>query len=251
MRRMTGWLTGALVLALVCPARAGDFKVEGVAWLPTLKAEGRDSSVPGDVPFSAKNDLGIDDQNFPELRLNWAFGKKSSLSASWMDLHYTGVGNVTRNITIQGTTYTAGTQVFSNFDLNVISLAYHRKLFWWPKFEIGGMLDVTTVFGDLGVNAVGFGAQRIKGTLPLPLPGLTVKIMPTKNLDLFAKGKGFPAGDYGHIYDFELGATIKPVPDVGLTAAYRAFEVEAKDTNTADFLKVRIAGPYVSAFCIF
>ncbi len=23
MRRMTGWLTGALVLALVCPARAG------------------------------------------------------------------------------------------------------------------------------------------------------------------------------------------------------------------------------------
>ncbi|MCC7495557.1 MAG: hypothetical protein IT204_24620 [Fimbriimonadaceae bacterium] len=233
-------LTCGLCAALGSPARAS-VDIDLLAWFPDLKGSVRQSAGLADtVDFAT--DLGIRNRNFPELRARWQWGRRSSLRLGYTNWSYAGDNVLTRTFTYDGTAYVLGDRVLSSLNVNLLNLGYHWEPLQWKQVQVGLLFNVTTAFGDATLNVPARGiAERQSALLPLPNPGVTIHLTPSKILDLYAEAAGISAGKYGHLYNLEAGVSLNPDQYLRVTAVYRLFQLKAKDDP--DFVNFRMSGP--------
>ncbi len=90
---------------------------EGRYWITDLTAEAKvtESGIGTDIDF--KDDLGLKDENFPDVRFTWYTGPKSKLRLAYTQVAYDGDKNIEETIEFGGETYTAGTRVITDLDV--------------------------------------------------------------------------------------------------------------------------------------
>lgn len=224
--------------------------LEGRYWFTDLKAsiKAKSGSLPGtDIDFG--DDLGLESEDAPELRLTFWAGPASRIRLAYSRLHFEGDKTLSRTVTFEGDTFTANQRVVTDLEIH-----YGRIGWLWQPLAIpgilrfGGLLEAKGFFveAELETRAV---SPRVKenAVFPLVLPtiGLALDVTPHRMFNLFAEASGLPAGDLGHVVDAEVGVRFIPIRFVTISAGYRIFDIRVGDKD--DFAKLRISGPFVGA----
>lgn len=243
-------LTALAMLLVPGVAFAELIDLEGRYWFTDLKAsiKAKSDSIPGtDIDFH--DDLGLQSEDAPELRLTLWAGPASRIRLAYTHLNFDGDKTLGRTVTFEGDTFTANTRVVTDLEIH-----YARVGWLWQPLAIpgilrfGGLLEAKGFFieAELQTRAV---SPRVKENVvfPLVLPtiGLALDVTPHRMFQLFAEASGLPAGDLGHIVDAEAGLRFIPLRLVTFSAGYRIFDIRAGENN--DFAKLRISGPFVGA----
>ena len=233
------------VLFLATSAQATVVEFEGRYWMPDLDANAKVEENGVGTDIDVKSDLGFGDENFPEGRFIWQANKKNKFQFSYLRFEYDGDKTITRQIEYNGRTYTAGSRVVSNLDVQYLRLGWNRQLLTFAddKLKFGFMLDVKGIIADMSLNASALGfneSEKFAGGLPTV--GLSLGANPHQKFNLFAEISGIPAGSYGHFFDAEGGIKFIPFKNLSLMAGYRVVDLKVEyDDNSAD---LQLTGPF-------
>lgn len=242
-----------IVLAIVFDARAGEadvvLELEGRYWFADLKASTRfDDEVRGtDIDLERDFDLG--EKNFPEGRLTWYTGPKSSLffDATWAN--WEGEETLSQTVEIRDRTFDIGARVASELDFQLYRIG------WVWQFidasdglvKFGTLIDVRIVHANLSVEgALNNVSQRAEEDLTVPLAslGFALDINPFKGTNLFFRGSGIPNTPYGYFISGEAGVKIIPFKNFSIVGGYRYEDFNAHNTNDTTQVKLRLVGPF-------
>jgi hypothetical protein len=242
-------LTGCLVLLHQTPAMAQIVELEGRYWFATLEgsAQVKSDSVPG-TRFDLKNDLGVENENLPEVRLTFFTGPNSRIRLAYLYGKFEGDTILDQTIEFNGATFAANSRVESEFDV------YYGRLGWaymFPVvpgiFTVGPLLELKGVFIDAELKTTTSGTSvRESAKLPIAFPtvGVMLNLTPHRMLEIFGEASGVPFGNLGYVVDAEAGLRFVPFRWMTLAAGYRFFDVRVGDDD--DFGKLRLSGPFVS-----
>ena len=234
---------------------------EGRYWMPDLTAEGKVTSfgISGsDLNF--KSELGIQDEDFPEGRFIWHTGPNSRIRAYYTAAEFEGDQMISQTIKFDGKTYTAGTQVKSNLDLQYFGLGW-----LWDftnlldgKVKAGAILELKGVTGDLSLDAPTLAISESEDLIAgLPTLGVSFAVNPFKDekpyksenifsdLGFYAEAAGMSAGTYGYFIDAEAGVKWVPVKFVSVSGGYRVVSLKAEYED--DYAKIELKGPFAAA----
>ncbi|MDI6784557.1 MAG: hypothetical protein QME64_10745 [bacterium] len=255
MVKKVGLLVFLVVMFVSLAYAESPFRMEfeGRYWMPELtsKAKVTEAGVVG-TEIDLVSDLGFEDQDFPEGRLSWYLGANSKIRAAYTQFNYDGDNQITRTFNFNGEVYTVGTRVIS--DLNV---QYLRVGWIWNfinteqgKFKLGAILEGKGIWLDAKVdapNVVPAISQEEEVVVGLPTLGATVEIAPVPKFTIFGEISGLPAGDFGYCFDAEAGVKIAPVANFCIIGGYRVLDVKGEDSDTDDFVKVKLKGAFAGA----
>lgn len=242
------WLGAALALAatagLAQAQRAVEF--EGRYWMPAARSRVALNSAGADIRL--KEDLGIQDANFPEGRFSYYGRGRSHLHFSYTPIDYAGEIAAGRTLVFGGRQYTAGTRVLSQFELQ------HLQLGWgWQFLNIhDGAFKLGPVLAGQGFLFRGrLQAPDLKPALDqqeelmagLPTVGVAMDINPHRRVNLFADVSGIKLGKYGYFVTSDAGIKIMPARVGFFTVGYRNFNLDLK--NEPDFARVILKGVFV------
>ncbi len=243
--------TNLLWLGLVgqAAASAAGVQFEGRYWITDTNAQVRVERGSIGTDLDLKKDLGVEDQNLPDLRFTISQGR-SRIRFGFSRTSYSGDREVARTFAFAGRTYTFGTRVVSDVDVT------HVRVGWAFQFIEAGEGRVR--FGTL-VQGHGFVVNTLLDAPNLrppvreeerlgagvPTAGLILDINPHDVVNVFGEFSGISVGRYGYFVESEFGARVLPVGNLSLTAGYRIFNLHAK--YEPDFARLRIRGPFVGA----
>ncbi len=225
-----------------------NMEFEGRYWITDISAKVKvvESSIGTDLDF--KSDLGIKDEDFPEARFIWHTSEKNQLRLAYTQVNYSGAQDITRTIEFSGKSYTVGTRVNSELDIQYYRLGWTKEMINLDdKVKLGLMLDLKGIQADVSLEApnlspaISESESFIGG---LPTLGVALESSPVKKISFFAEISGLPAGDYGYFFDAEAGAKIIPINNFSVTLGYRLIDIKAE--YDPDFVRIKIAGPFVS-----
>jgi len=241
-------LASSIVLLAPSLALAQIVELEGRYWFADIKAKVNidSSSVPG-TTVDFKEDLGIDAEDAPGVRLTFGLPFNSKIRLAYTFLHFEGDATLERTIAFGGSTFAVNTQVDSELDMHYGRLGW----IWQPIaipgiLKLGPMLELKGVVFDATVetrNASPAIQESKELGLLLPTIGAAVDFTPHRMIHLFAEVSGLPAGSLGHIVDAEAGIRIVPLPFFTIAAGYRLFDLKIEDDD--DFGKAKLYGPFV------
>lgn len=225
------------------------FEFEGRYWITDLDASVRVIESGIGTDFDLKQDLGVKDEDYPEARFTWQMNPDSRLRLAYTQVNYAGHEDISRSIEFGGKTYTAGTRVNSEFDIQ-----YLRAGWIWQfvnlmdKIKVGPVVELKGIMADISLDApnlvpaVSESEDFIAG---LPTVGVALDINPVKKVNLFAEISGLSAGSYGYFFDAEAGVKIIPIKNLSITGGFRIIDIEAEYDD--DFVKIETTGPFVGA----
>jgi hypothetical protein len=223
---------------------------EGRYWITELAAKGKVTGFGIGTEIDFKDDLGLKDEGFPDVRFTWHTGPKSKLRLAYTQVAYRGDEIIRRTIQFGGKTYTVGTRVKTALDVKYLSLGWA-----WQFIDIA---NGTVKFGTL-LEAKGFSVDAsldAPNQIPpikeseefvggLPTIGGALDINPHRIVNVFAEVSGIYAGKYGYFLDGEAGVKVIPIKNLSVLGGYRILSFKAEDEP--DFAKLRISGPFVGA----
>lgn len=225
-------------------------EIEGRYWFADLDASAKvkTGSVPG-TRIDLDNDLGVDSENLPELRLTISTGLNSKIRLAYLHGDFEGDRTIERSFQFAGTTFTANSRVESEMELHYGRIGWAWQFIAVPGiFKIGPMVELKGLVIDASLRSRGTGPNIHESKLlPMAFPtvGAMVNVTPVKSLDLFAEVSGVPFGDLGHVVDAEAGLRFIPIRFLSLSAGYRVFDFRVgKDDN---FAKLNLSGPFIGA----
>ena len=241
-------LASALLFLVPSLALAQIVELEGRYWFLDVKAKARvdSSSIPGtDVDFI--EDLGLDAENAPGVRLTFGLPFNSKIRLAFTALHLEGDTTLAQTITFGGSAFTANTQVNSELDIHYGRLGW----IWQPIvvpgiLKLGPILELKVAVLDASVetrNTVPATKESQELGLILPTIGAAVDFTPHRVIHLFAEVSGLPAGSLGHIVDAEAGIRIVPLPFLTIAGGYRLFDLKIEHDD--DRGRAKLYGPFV------
>jgi hypothetical protein len=225
-------------------------ELEGRYWFTKLDAAAKvtSSSLPG-TSVDLDKDLGVQDEDFPELRLTLSTGLAGKIRLAYLRGDFAGDTTLERTFQFGGTTFTASSRVESDIEFHYGRVGWAWQPLGVPGiFKIGPLLEIKGLVIDASVrNRTGGSSQHASALLPIAFPtaGLMANVTPLEWLDLFAEASGVPFGDLGHVVDAEAGVRFLPFPLFTIAAGYRILDIRV-GTND-DFARVRLSGPFVGA----
>jgi len=250
MKRITFFILVFVMFGLVSLAHADSEKFEAEAryWFTDLesKASVTSSGVAG-TDIDLKDDLGIGDENLPEARLIWHTGPNSKIRFAYTQVGYSGSKDIEQTITFEGKTYTVGTNVESDLDIQYLRLGWAWQFInlAQDKIKLGTLVDVKALMLETSLDAPSLGfSESADFTGALPTVGLILDVNPVEKVNLFAEVSGLVAGDYGYFIDAETGIKVTPLKNFSVSAGYRIFDM--KFENDPDYAELTISGPFIS-----
>ncbi len=234
-------LTLPLIPACASPA----IELEPRYWFPGFELEAtiEEDDIGTEIDFD--EDLGMDDENFGGGRIKWFTGDDSWIRIDYVPIAYTGDNRLTRQIQFNGETYTVGSRVLSEYNLE-----YGRLGWGWQFIDIddcvklGTLLEAKLFNLDAEIKtANGLIDEEESFVFGLPTIGAIIDVNPIDEINLFAELSGITAGSYGYMYDAEAGVRIIPCDCFTICGGYRIFKfnIEAGDNEA----RMRLNGPYV------
>lgn len=243
-------LTVFIMLLGHASAFAQIIDIEGRYWFADLDASAKVKS--GSVPGSRidlDDDLAVDREDLPELRLTVSTGLNGKLRLAYLHGDFEGERTIERSFQFAGTTFTANSRVDSDIELHYGRIGWAWQFIAVPGvFKVGPMFELKGLVVDASLRTRGPGTNVHESTvLPMAFPtlGVMANVTPVRYLDVFAEVSGVPFGDLGHVVDAEAGLRLIPIRFLSLSAGYRLFDVRVgKDDN---FARLKLSGPFIGA----
>jgi hypothetical protein len=238
------WLSLLFFGGTLWAQRAVEF--EARYWFAATHSRMRFDNGGTDIDF--KNDLGIQDANFPEGRFTYYGRGRSHLHFSYTPIEYSGDINATRTLFFGGKQYTVGSRVLTDFKIQHLQLgwAYQFVNIHNGVFKLGTLLQGNGFLmkGRLRApNLTPAVDEQQDLSVGLPTVGLAMDINPHSKVNLFADVSGIKLGKYGYFLNSDVGVKIRPVKNAFFTAGYRNFNLHAK--NDPDFVRVELRGFFI------
>ncbi len=242
-----------IVLAIVFGAHAGEkdvvLELEGRYWFADLKASARFDDVVRGTDINLDRDLDLREENFPEGRLIWYTGPKSSLffDATWAK--WEGEETLERTVAIRDRTFDIGVRVASALDFQLYRIGWVWQFIDASDglIRFGTLFDIRAVVADFSIegelNNISQSAEEDL-TVPLASLGLALDINPVKWINLFVRGSGFPNTPYGYFISGEAGIKIIPFKYFSVVGGYRYEDFNAHNTSDTTQVKLRLVGPF-------
>ena len=235
-------LTLATTLALLSPFAAAD-TILGV-YAGAGQWQGEYSGNAGDPSIDVKS-LGMDeeDNNYYYIALEHPVPVIPNIKLQKTDITSEQTAVIDQTFTIDGTTFTAGTEVASDFDLSHMDIVlYYELLDNWVNLDVG--LNIRKFDGH--VTAVSeFTSESVD--LDEAIPMIYAKAQFDLPLTGFSLGLEGNAINYENNrltdYSAKLQYMFDSVLDVGLEVGYREMSLEIDEDVTAD---VQLKGPYAA-----
>lgn len=219
---------------------------EGRYWVTGLKAHAKvtENALIG-TDIDLIDDLGVGNEDFPEARLRWNIGPNSMLRFAYTQVSYSGDKVVERTIIFNGQTYTVGTRVDSELEVD-----YFRLDWGWQflnigegTFKAGTLLGVKAFMLDVSLDAPALGISETEDfMIALPTVGGILDINFGEKWNIFAEVSGLPSAGYGHFFDTEVGIKFIPIKNLTIIAGYRIIDIELEDDD--NYGEMDIKGPF-------
>ena len=175
----------------------------------------------------------------PDAFARWRFSDRWRVEAEYFDLNRNGDKVLTQDITWNGVTYTANTEVVSKFNFNDVRASVGYSLFKRKDKEIGVAFGFHIATYNVGVSAAGKGNDTEKILAPLPVFSaygqfaLTDEWAVGGRLDRFSMS--YDKYD-GNITSMGVDLNYQPFRHMGFGLAYRSL-----------FITFKYAGPGYNA----
>jgi hypothetical protein len=223
---------------------------EGRYWITNLTAEAKVTDFGIGTDIDLKDDLGLKDEDFPDVRFTWYPGPNSKVRLAYTQVAYSGDKTIGRTISFDGKTYSIGTRVITDFDMKYLRLGWTWQFINIAKGKVkfGTLLEAKGALVDISLDApylippIKESEKFIGG---LPTVGAALDSNPHKFVNVFAEVSGIYAGKYGYFLDGEAGVKIIPIKNVSVVGGYRILDFKVEDDP--DLAQLRIAGPFVGA----
>lgn len=197
-----------------------------------------------------QNDLGFKRSNNVTAEAALQLGD-FRLQAGYLPLDFKGSGTLTRSVTYNGQTYTAGTPVTSQVKADIYDLAvtyYLINMNDMPsRFQLGIEPAVKIIKADTSLTGGGT-TSKVSATVPIPTIGLRARVALADFLGVVGR-VGYMSYSKNHFLDADAQVEFSPVPLLGIYAGYR--KIGLKVDTSGVFLDTHLDGPYVGAFARF
>ncbi|NNG47186.1 MAG: hypothetical protein HKM86_08770 [Deltaproteobacteria bacterium] len=251
MRRFLILLPVLLLVSLSSTAQAlpgFGAGVRGTYWFPDLSASAQSifAGMP-ETKFDLKDDLGVDDENFPSGEAFLRFGRLH-FRIGYTQISYDGSKTLTQDIEFNGKIFPVSDNVISSFDLNMLDAEVQvdilRPDFVAASFYLGLIGKVKYIDLDLELTSTTL-TEKDDFKVPVPMVGLTAGagfLNDFLRVDARVTGMAYSGN---HLYEADAFASIVPFPFFRIQGGYRHIDLKAdEDDLLAD---VEISGPYVGA----
>ncbi|WP_018293410.1 hypothetical protein [Mariprofundus ferrooxydans] len=175
----------------------------------------------------------------------------SQLSFEYLPMSFSGSGALTRNITYNGQTYTAGSVATSTFKADVFDVGYTYYLVNMDdmpsRIQLGIETSVKTVNAKTSITAGGITSSK-NMTIPIPTVGLRGRVALADFIGV--TGRIGYLGYSGNTFtDASAQMEFSPLPTLGIFAGYRY--IKLKLNNSGMIADMRLKGPFVGGFFRF
>ncbi len=227
-----------------------NISVEGRVWFADFDSQVKivDSGVGTSV--DGKSDLGFDNKNLSEVRVNWQKSPQSNLRYAFTHMAYRGDKTLDSTVEFNGKTYSMGTEVQSEMDLKYHRISWLRKLMSLSadNYHAGWLAELKILSMDVSLETPNLSPRVSESeslTVPLPSLGAFGDFSFTKENDLnaFVEFSGMTLGSLGHFYDTEFGLKYNPIKEVSLLGGYRIINMKAEYHDNA--LDLELKGPFI------
>lgn len=193
--------------------------------------------------------LNIDDKsNSPELLFSYR-----NMKLDYLHFSTDGNANLTNEpVKVNDYEFNGNAKTDLDFDylkFDVTNPLYHTdnlNVDW--SYGIAAMHWKAEVKGDATVRKSGQVAynehrsETADFAAPIPMIGLKASAAIGNNFSAHAAISGLPLGNYGHIFDSELGIAYFPADNVDIQAGYRI--IDLKIDRDDDYGQFKLAGPW-------
>jgi len=224
-------------------------ELEGRFWFTDVQGKMKvtDSNDVG-TDIDLKADLGVKDENIPELRLFWYPGKKTKIWAAYGQVGFEGDEDIQKTIQFGDTIYTVGTRVETDADIKYLNVAWAWQFIYIDNgfLKLGTLLEAKVFWVKGSLEAPNLSPpvkESEKFVFGLPTLGLALDLNPHKMLNIYAQGSGMYAGSYGYLYDAEIGVKLIPIKILSIMGGYRIMQFRAE--HDEDYARVKLHGPFV------
>lgn len=216
----------------------------------------------GDVALSANgltgtsvdidDDLGIDDGDdfFGEAALQLGDFR---LFAAYLPIDLSGDNVLTRDINFNGETFSAGSHVKSDLDIDI----YEAGLAWFlvnlddapVRIQFGPEVAVKYVDASVKLHDSTSGLSESESFgVPVPTVGARARVAVADYLGVVGR-VGYMEYDSNSFLDVDVQVEFSPLPMVGLFGGYRYLDIDVDDSDL--LIDATFSGPYVGALVRF
>ena len=251
MRRLLPLLPALLLISFSSPAMAlpgFEAGVRGMYWFPDLAATAQTTTAGiTETKFDVKDDLGVGDENFPSGEAFLRFGRVT-FRLGYTPIRFDGNKNLTDNVTFNGQTFTATTNVISRLDIDMLDADLQVDIFRHDLiaagFYLGLIAKVKYVDGEVELKSPVL-TEKQDFQAPIPMIGLAAGAGFANNLvrvDARVTGMAYSGN---HLYEADAFASLCPFPFFRIQGGYRYIELKVDEDDLVADLKLK--GPYVGA----
>ena len=199
-----------------------------------------------------KDDLDLDDsEDFSgEIALSWG---NSRLSLNYLPLDFSGTGTLSETIVLNGTEFSAATEVKSSLTLDLYDIGYTYYLLNFDdlptRFQLGLEVAVKIADADFSIKESTTGESESESVLaPIPTAGMRARIAIADYLGITGR-VGYMEYSDNHFLDAEAQVEFSPVPMVGIYAGYRYFDLTIDEDEL--YVDAKITGPFAGVMVRF
>lgn len=201
------------------------------------------------------DDLGLGEQQFThEIQVYGRIPFFGRLYAGWWHSHDSGSGVLDKTVTFAGETFTASTQIDSEYTLDVAYLTYELALPTIPigdlvQFEIAPNLSVRGIWASGSIEGSGLSGSD-SGKVGLPTVGVhaTVRLFDFIRTEAEVTGLQFRYGDHeAHYLEVYGEAVVEPLPFLFVGVGYKLVQINYTNSgNDPSHVNLDIAGFYIT-----
>ena len=253
--RTSALAVGAVLLASLTPALADDaipshpaltdkFYFELGAFVPktSTSAQLDSTNLGAGANVDFERALGMTTQKVvPDAGFRWRFAEHWRFEAEYFQLNRSGDKTISQDITWNGVTFTAGTQVQSKFNFSDLRTSVGYSFFKRKDKDLGVSFGFHVASYDVALQAAGTGNEQKKITAPLPVLSAYGQVALTDEWAVGGRIDRFTMSyDHydGNITSIGLDLNYRPFRYVGFGLAYRSLFIILKASKpdfTAQF----------------
>jgi hypothetical protein len=201
------------------------------------------SGIPG-TAIDAKTDLGLTDQHFPEIHVEFRPARKHKLRFQYIPIKYDQTSTLSRDIIFNGQRYRLGIPTASTLDWKAYRFGYEYDFIANDR-GFGGVI-VDFKYTDVTVNLVSpIVTEFARARAPIPALGGVGRVYVVPAVSITGEVTAFKLPDSaikdsgGHYVDIDIYGTINFTKNVGVQVGFRSFNLGYtvnKDEDTGSFV---------------
>ena len=227
------------------PPTGEQYHIEGAAgfWFPaaTIAAASEGLGIQG-TTIDFKTDLGLQDQNFPDLRLVLSPSRRHKFRFEFIPIKYTQSATVRRRIVFNGIAYNIGLPVKSELEWRAYRIAYEFDFISNNRGFAGFVVEAKYTDVQILLDATPVAREFARARAPIPAIGGIGRVYVVPNISITGEFTGFKLpqdlvkNTHAHYADFDLYGTVNFTNNIGAQVGYRSLDVGyIADTDVGTF----------------